>query len=340
MSASASALSMPGLSILLLSALPSTSDMSMLMPGSSALLSSALPSAFGVSVPVPGLSALLSSALPSPSSVSLPLPGLLALPSVSSVSSMSVLMPRLLAPPSVSGVPIPVPGLCPPPFPTWSDLQTPMPFLGRQRLSQWSEILKRASSKKAPTTCVLLFPPSECPSPLLFLSSGISKKPPFDKAFNIDCRPLADDQAGKDAGQRKFDKSFINIWALANNHTEEEVDLSFAGCEYSLGFKLNRPWQIELLEQRLACIVETILLAVAIFWDPNFVYYLRYMLNLAIKMGLKTRNLSSTLVKEHIQLIWANKIIGQLDALFKENPDWWNATAVIYSQPLIKNVKK
>ena len=66
----------------------------------------------------------------------------------------------------------------------------------------------------------------------------------------------------------------------------------------------------------------------------------RHMLNLAKKMGLKTRNLSSTLVKERILLIWANKPIEQLDALFKENLDWWSATVIIYSQLLVRNVKK
>ena len=64
------------------------------------------------------------------------------------------------------------------------------------------------------------------------------------------------------------------------------------------------------------------------------------MLNLAKKIGLKTRNLSSALVKEYIQSIWANKTIGQLYALFKEKPDWWSVTTVIYFQPSVRNVKK
>ena len=78
---------------------------------------------------------------------------------------------------------------------------------------------------------------------------------------------------------------------------------------------------MELLERRPACIVETIPLPAAIFWDPNFVPCPRYTLNLAKKMGFKTRNLSGALFKERIQSIWANKTIGQLEALFKENPD-------------------
>ena len=112
------------------------------------------------------------------------------------------------------------------------------------------------------------------------------------------------------------------------------------GCGCSLAVKLNRPRQIKLLEQRPACIVETISLATAIFLVPNFVPCPRHTLNLAKKMGLKTRNLSSALVKERIQSIGAKKTIGQLDVLFKENPNWWSAIAVLSSQLLVRNVKK
>ena len=106
---------------------------------------------------------------------------------------------------------------------------------------------------------------------------------------------------------------------MANNHAKKEVDLSFVGCGYLSALKLNRPWQIELLEQRPAHIVEIILLAAAICWNRNFELYPHHTFNLAKKLGLKTRNFSITLVKEHIKTIWANKTIKQLDALFKEN---------------------
>lgn len=140
-----------------------------------------------------------------------------------------------------------------------------MPVPGRQRLTQWSRILKKASLKKASTTFAPLFPPSKCPSPLLFPSSSIGKKQPFNKAFNIDYRLLADNHAGKDIGKRKSDKIFINTRPLANNHAKKKVDLSFAGCKCSPRVKLKRSWQIELLEWRPAYIVEIILLAVTIF---------------------------------------------------------------------------
>ena len=335
-SASASAVSVPWSAPLF----ASVSASPVFVLGSSAFLSSVYPSASGVFVSVPGSSALLLSALPSTSGVSLPLLGSSASPSVLSVFAVSVSVPRLSVLLSVSGVPVPLLELSSLPFFIWSFLQTPTPVPERQRLGHWSGILKKTSSEEAPTTFASLFLPSECPSPLLFPSSGIGEKRPFDKAFNIDCQPLADNYVGKDVGKRKFDKTFISTWPLTNNHVKKEVDLRFAGCRCSLGAKLNRPWQIELLEQRSACIVETISLAAVIFWDPNFMPCLRHTLNLAKKMGLKTRNLSSALVKERIQSIWANKTIGQLDALFKENPDWWSATAVIYSQPSVRNIKK
>ena len=140
-------------------------------------------------------------------------------------------------------------------------------------------------------------------------------------------------------GKRKFDKTFTSTQPLADNQAKKEVNLSFARCRYPLAIKLNRPWQIELLEERPVYIIETIPLITAIFWNPNFVPYPRHTLNLVKKLGLKIRNFSSTLDKECIQLIWANRTIGKLNALFKENPNWWSTTVVIYSQPLVRNVK-
>ena len=248
-----------------LSALLSASSVSMPMPRLFALLLSALPSASSMSVPVPGSSGLLSSALPSASSISMLVLGSLATLSVLSISGVSVPVPRSSAPLSVFGVLVPVPGSFSLPFPTWSDPQTPTLIPGRRRLGQWIGILKRVFSKEAPSTFAPLFLPSERPSPLLFLSSGIGEKRLFNKAFNINYWPLADDYAGEDIDKRKFDKTFINAWPLADKHAKEEVDLSFAGCGCSPGVKLNKPWQIDLLERRPAYIVKTIPLAAAIF---------------------------------------------------------------------------
>ncbi len=79
--------------------------------------------------------------------------------------------------------------------------------------------------------------------------------------------------------------------------------------------------------------VEPILLVTAIFWDPgNFVPYARHILNLAKKLGLKTKNLKTDILKEQIEQIWANRILAGLDEFFANNPDWWNSKAVIFSQ--------
>ena len=215
LSASASVLSVPG------SASPfafaSAFDVS--VSGSLTLLLSALPSAFDVFVLVPRLSTLLSSAFSSASGVFIPVPGSSAFPSMSSMSSVSVPILRLLAPLSISGIPISGPGLSRLSFPIWSFLQIPMPVPERQKLGQWSGIIKKASSKEAPTTFVSLFLPSERLSPLFFSSSGIAKKRRFHKIFNIDYRSFADD------------------------HVKENVDLSFAEYQCSPAVKANRLWQ-------------------------------------------------------------------------------------------------
>ncbi len=89
--------------------------------------------------------------------------------------------------------------------------------------------------------------------------------------------------------------------------------------------------------------VEAIPLAAAIFWDPNFTLCTRHTLNLAKKLGLKTKNLRADIVKERIGQIWTHRTIAELDLLFKNNPDWWHSIAVIFAQATaqpVKNVKQ
>ena len=204
----------------------------------------------GLSVAMPELStAVLGSFVTVPRSLTA-VPGLsAAMPRLSALVFASVLVPRLsaLVPPSAPMFS----GSSPLLFPTFFLRKTSMPDLtaGRQRLdgsiSGWSGKSKRASSeelcirriKKAASEEVFL-PKAPLFLPL-FLSSGI--------------------------GERKLDKTFINTWPLANNRAEEEVNLSFAVCGCLPAVKLNKPWYIELLEQRPTYIVGTILLAMAIF---------------------------------------------------------------------------
>ena len=117
----------------------------------------------------------------------------------------------------------------------------------------------------------------------------------------------------------------------------EEVDLSYAGCQCPPAVKSNREWQQELLNTKLVCMVEAIPLAAALFWDPNFLLCPRHTLNLAKKLGLKSKSLKANVVKERIGQIWANRTIAELDVLFTNN---LQSTAVIFAQPSGKNVKK
>ena len=69
--------------------------------------------------------------------------------------------------------------------------------------------------------------------------------------------------------------------------------------------------------------MEAISLAAALFWGPNFLLCSMHTLNLAKKLGLKTKSLKIELVKLQTREIWANGTIVELDVLFTNNPDWW-----------------
>ena len=77
---------------------------------------------------------------------------------------------------------------------------------------------------------------------------------------------------------------------------------------------------------------------------PQLLAIPKNILKLAKKLGLKTKNLQAEIVKERIGQIWVNKTIIELDLLFKNNPDWWHSTTVIFAQltaqQSVKNVKK
>ena len=267
---------MPGLSAPVSASVP--------VPGSSAAVPG-LSAPASASVPVPGSSAAMpeSSAAVPGSSVAVP-ESSAAVPGSSAPASASVPVPgsSALVPPSA---PI-LPGSSPLLFPALSSPKTPTPDLaaGRRKLddtiSEWSGRSKRASSEE--------------------LCSGRIKKAASEEAFSPRAPLFLLLFPSSSIGERKLDKTFINTWPLANNHAKEEGDLSFAMCECPSTVKLNRPWQIELLKRRPTYIVETITLAAAIFWDPNFVPCPRHTLNLARKLGLKTKNLPSALVKERI----------------------------------------
>ena len=191
------------------------------MPGSSAPAS--------ISVPMPGLSAAMPG-LSAPASASILVPGLsAAMPGLSAtmpessaaMPELSVAVPKSSAVVPGSSAPIPLfapmlPGSSPLPFPALSLPKTLTPDLAieRQRLddtiSGWSERSKRASSGE--------------------LCSGRIKKAALEEAFSPRAPLFLSLFPSSGIGKRKLDKTFINTGPLANNHAEEEVNLSFAVC--------------------------------------------------------------------------------------------------------------
>lgn len=104
--------------------------------------------------------------------------------------------------------------------------------------------------------------------------------------------------------------------------------------------KVNKAWQQKLLKPQSVFMVEAILLAATIFWDPNFMMCNRHTLNLTKKLGLKKKNLKVEIVKERIEQILDNKTIAKLNLLFTNNPDWWHFIAIIFTQPLTQSLMK
>ena len=78
----------------------------------------------------------------------------------------------------------------------------------------------------------------------------------------------------------------------------EEVDMRFAECQYPLKIKANKAWQQELLNTKLVCMVEAILLAATLFWDSNFKLCPIHTLNLKRKLELMTKSLKVKLIME------------------------------------------
>ena len=141
----------------------------------------------------------------------------------------------------------------------------------------------------------------------------------------------------KNERKRSFDIAFLNSCSLAGNHNQEEVDLSFAGCKCLAAVELNWLWQLDLLDPKTVYIIEAILLAAALFWDPSFAFCTRHTIKLAFKLGLNTNRIKSGMVKERIEAVWANRTVSLLDRFFRDNPEWWTATTIVYAQPAIRS---
>lgn len=157
-----------------------------------------------------------------------PVPGLFALPIPEHYSMSAPPMPGssfafALPMPSLSALPMPVFSVFSFSALPWLSPHIPAPR--KQRLIKWNQRVKKTSSSKELTPIFLLpLPFIDIKRPFfipfsVFFPLGRSVKRLFDKAFDSDCRPLA------------------------NDCSEKEVNLSFAGCQYSQAVKANRVWQ-------------------------------------------------------------------------------------------------
>lgn len=142
------------------------------------------------------------------------------------------------------------------------------------------------SSEKAPSIFVLLFPLSKYLFFSLSPSISIGKKRPFNKAFNID------------------------YWLLVDNHVGEDANLSFIYCKLFWSVNFNTIWQRELLDQKTFCMLEVILLFIAVFWYPIFVFCLRHIFNFIKKLGLKAKNSQKKIYIKNFYL-YNNSVVRQ-----------------------------
>ena len=99
------------------------------------------------------------------------------------------------------------------------------------------------------------------------------------------------------------------------------MNLSFTGYGCSIAIKLNRSWQLDLLDLKPVRIIEVILLIAALFWDPIFVSCLCHTIKLAFKLSLRINKIKSGVVKERIKVVLANRTVNLLDRLFRDNPE-------------------
>ncbi len=216
-----------------------------------------------------------------------PVPGLLSRPP----------MPGLLSSP-------PVPGSLSPPVPTLSSLPMPAPsspFVPAPSSPPVPALLSRSVLGPAPirltSSALRTFKQALSDQPLGRQSTSPSPAKPLCPFSTLG--PLSE----KSDCKRPFDTTFINSRLLSGNHVAKEVDLSFGECGCLAPVKLNRSWQLELLDRKPVCIMEAIPLTAALFWDPLFAPCPCHTMKLASKLELKTQGIASGVVKERIEAV-------------------------------------
>ncbi len=269
----------------------------------------ALP-AFWSCPPIPALSSHPGS--PTLSSSRLPMP----------TSLFCLLMPALLSGPLV-------PTLSSPPVPTLLSLSVPA------LLSPFIPALLSHSVLSLNLTYLIFsalrtFQQALSDEPLRRRLTSLSPVEPLSTFLTLSSLPKKNDC------KWFFDTVFLNSRLLADNHTIKGVDLRFGQCGYFVPVQLNRLWQLELLDRKSVYIIKTILLTTVQFWYLLFASYPHHTIKLALKLGLRMKNITIGVVKEKIELTWTNKTIRELDQLFQNNPKWWTEMGIIYSQPRAK----
>ena len=63
--------------------------------------------------------------------------------------------------------------------------------------------------------------------------------------------------------------------------------------------------------------MKTIPLTTALFWNPLFVPYPHNTINLASKLGLRTRSIANGVIKKRIESVWANRTFVNWINFFK-----------------------
>lgn len=102
--------------------------------------------------------------------------------------------------------------------------------------------------------------------------------------------------------KRNFDIAFLTSRLLADNHDQEKIDLSFAGCSCPDTGTLNRSWQLDLLDLMPICIIEVIPLVAALFWNSIFMPCPCNTIKLAFKLGLRMKRIKSVTTMRELRL--------------------------------------
>lgn len=71
----------------------------------------------------------------------------------------------------------------------------------------------------------------------------------------------------------------------------------------------------------MVSILEIISLLSLLFWNENFILYIKHISFVAKKLGWRTRQINSIIIKKHVIAIWDNKTVARLDNFFTANLD-------------------